>query len=375
MLERVVAGFEPERLDADAALVFLSLFARACKVAEAGEALVARRIDACGAYRRSGHPSTAHLVAATAGVGLDRANTTVDVGKRLHEQSATDDAFRRGELSLDQAGLISEAVAAAPEEEPRLVELASRETVRTLRERTRAVRLSAERDRETQYERQRAAREFRHGVDRDGMVWGRFRLPPEAGAVVVNRIEREADRCYRAADRDARHHEPHHRFAADALVTLVTGAVAASSSRADVVIHVSRDALRRGWVEGDEICTVEGVGDVPVEVARRLLHDDAFLKGVLVDGTDVKRVRHFGRRVAAAVRTALEVEAFLEHGGVRCSAPGCDRRAGIEWDHIEPHAHGGPTEMENLWPLCGHHHDEKTAGRLVLAASPGRAPP
>ena len=375
LLERVVAGFEPERLDADAALVFLSLFARACKVAEAGEALVARRIDACGAYRRSGHPSTAHLVAATAGVGLDRANTTVDVGKRLHEQSATDDAFRRGELSLDQAGLISEAVAAAPEEEPRLVELAARETVRTLRERTRAVRLSAERDRETQYERQRAAREFRHGVDRDGMVWGRFRLPPDSGAAVVNRIEREADRCYRAADRDARHCEPHQCFAADALVGLVTGAVAASSSRADVVIHVSHDALRRGWVEGDEICTVEGVGDVPVEVARRLLDEDAFLKAVLVDGTDVKRVRHFGRRVSAAVRTALEVEAFLEHGGVCCSVPACDRRAGIEWDHIEPHARGGPTEMDNLWPLCGHHHDEKTAGRLVLPASPGRAPP
>jgi hypothetical protein len=52
-----------------------------------------------------------------------------------------------------------------------------------------------------------------------------------------------------------------------------------------------------------------------------------------------------------------------------------DRRAGIEWDHIEPHARGGPTEMDNLRPLCGHHHDEKTAGRLVLPASPGRAPP
>jgi hypothetical protein len=367
VLERVVAEFVPEGLDADAALVFLSLFARACKVAEAGEALVARRIDACGAYRRSGHPSTAHLVAATAGVALDRASTTVDVGKRMHEQSATDDAFRRGELSLDQAGLISEAVAAAPEEEPRLVELASRETVRTLRERTRAVRLAAERDRAAQYERQRGAREFRHGVDREGMVWGRFRLPPEAGAAVVNRIERETDRWYRAADRDARHCEPHHRFAADALVGLVTGAApGAPPGRADVVIHVSRDALRRGWVEGDEICTVEGVGDVPVEVARRLLDDDAFLKGVLVDGTEVKRVKHFGRRPSAAVRTALEVEAFLEHGGVRCSVPACDRRAGIEWDHIEPRAHGGPTEIGNLQPLCGHHHGEKTAGRLVL---------
>ena len=52
LLERVVAGFEPERLDADAALAYLTLFARLGKVAEAGQALAARRVDACGAYRR-----------------------------------------------------------------------------------------------------------------------------------------------------------------------------------------------------------------------------------------------------------------------------------------------------------------------------------
>jgi hypothetical protein len=134
------------------------------------------------------------------------------------------------------------------------------------------------------------------------------------------------------------------------------------------VVHVSRDALIRGTVAGGEageVCAIEGVGDIPVAVARQML-DDAFLKGVLVDGTEVRRVRHFGHRASAAVRTALRVEAVLNGGRVECAVAGCDRRAGIEWDHIEPHARGGPTEVANLQPLCRGHHREKTAGRLVL---------
>ena len=363
LLERVVAALEPERLDADGALAYLALFAQLGKLAEAGQALAARRVDACGAYRRSGHQSAAHLVAATAGVGIDRASTAVEVGKRLRDQPLADDAFRRGELSLDQAAPITEAAEVAPEQEERLIEHASRETVRNLRERARAVRLAAECDREERYERQRSLRTFRHGIDRDGMVCGTFRFPPDSGAAFVNRVEEEADRCYRAADRDRRHHDSHEQHAADALVALVTGAAAPSRRGSEVVVHVSRDALLRGSVEGDELCTVEGVGDVPVDVARRVL-DDAFLKGVLVDGAEVQRVRHFGRRASAAVRTALRVQSVLRGGRVQCAASGCDRRAGIEWDHIEPHARGGPTEIANFQPLCRYHHREKTAGRL-----------
>ena len=365
LLERVVAGFEPERLDADGALAYLALFARLGKVAEAGQALAARRVDVCGAYRRSGHQSAAHLVAATAGVGIERAGTAVEVGRRLRDQPVADDAFRRGELSLDQAAPITEAAEVAPEAEATLVEVASRETLRNLRERARAVRLAAECDREEQYARQRSLRTFRHGIDRDGMVSGHFRFPPDSGTAFVNRVEEEVDRCYRAADRDRRHHDSHEQYAADALVALVTGTAAPSGRGAEVVVHVSHDALVRGSVADGEVCVVEGGGDIPVAVARDLL-DDAFLKGVLVDGTEVQRVRHFGRRASAAVRTALRVQGVLDGGTVQCAVVGCDRRAGIEWDHIEPHARGGPTEIANLQPLCRHHHRQKTAGRLVL---------
>ena len=311
------------------------------------------------------HQSAAHLVAATAGVGIERAGTAVEVGKRLRDQPLADDAFRRGELSLDQAAPITEAVGSGARggSRPRR----GRVTRDAAKPAASGRGPSGSRPSATgkqRYARQRSLRTFRHGTDRDGMVYGHFRLPPDSGAAVVNTIEDEADRCYRATDRDRRHRDSHEQHAADALVAVVMGK-AASPGGAELVVHVSHDALLRGSVEGDELCTVEGVGDVPVDVARRVL-DDAFLKGVVVDGTEVQRVRHFGRRASAAVRTALRVQAVLGGGRVQCAASGCDRRAGIEWDHIEPHARGGPTEIANFQPLCRYHHREKTAGRLVV---------
>ncbi len=59
-----------------------------------------------------------------------------------------------------------------------------------------------------------------------------------------------------------------------------------------------------------------------------------------------------------------------------CTAPGCDRPATkAELDHIEPFNHrhptrGGPTTMENLHPLCKHHHQLKTQGVFRLRREP-----
>jgi hypothetical protein len=350
-LERVVGSLVPEELDPDGAALWLKLFARAGKFADAGQALVARQIEASAAHASRGHRTAAELVAATAGVAMERAAIAVEVGRRLAEQPLTDQALRRGELSLDQAGLISEAVEVAPEAESRLVEAAGRETVRALRKRTREVRLAAEGDRESLYAHQQAAQEFRNGRDRDGMVWGSFRLPPDVGVGMVNRIEEETDRLYRAADRTTRHTRTHAQFAADALVRLLSGEAKPSSARAEVVVHVSYDAVRRGRLEPGELCRLETGDEVPVSVARELLdRADVFVKGVLVDGTDVRKVKHYGRRIPAVLRTALQAEAMLRDGEVRCATPGCDRSAGLEWHHVEPHARGGPTSLLNPPP-------------------------
>lgn len=42
--------------------------------------------------------------------------------------------------------------------------------------------------------------------------------------------------------------------------------------------------------------------------------------------------------------------------GVRCIEADCGRRHGLEWDHIDPVANGGPTSMQNLAPRCWPHH-------------------
>ena len=371
-------------LDVDLAVALLGSFARLRKLAEAGTALVARRLDACGAHRRDGYASTAHLVAATAGIGLDRAIDTVETGRRVRDQSATDGALRTGALSIDQASLISEAVSADPGAEARLLVTAGRETLRTLRERSRAVQAAADDDRVARHERQRACRSFRHGVDREGMVWGHFRLPPEKGAGVVSRIEREADREFpprvvRGPARDARavrrrcaDGRRHGRGLAPYPGRRHPGAGRAGARLrgAEVVVHVSHGAMRRGRVESGEICLVEGFGDVPVDVARRSWTTRSS-RACSSTGrasrpcatSAATSPRRCGRRYGSRPWCAT---------GRSCARP---RDATGERESSgttsSPTRWGGPTEAANLQPLCRYHHREKTR---ATARESGRPP-
>ena len=242
-----------------------------------------------------------------------------------------------------------------------------------MRAKARSVKAAAEEDRLGRYERQRRSASFRHGVDgSDGMVWGHFRLPPDEGAAVVNRIEEETDRVFRAAHREGRR-DPIERYAAEALVRVVTGTAASPTRSAGAVaVVVSYDALRRGCVEGDEVCVIPGVGDLPLEVPQRMLAGNAFLTGLLHDGERVVAVERFGRRPSAAVCDALVVEHVLAHGNVVCSVDGCDR-TDIEWDHTVPWADGGSTSPDNLGPRCRGHHRAKTLAENRARAKKRRA--
>ena len=80
------------------------------------------------------------------------------------------------------------------------------------------------------------------------------------------------------------------------------------------------------------------------------------------------------------VATTYTISERMRHALVArwryCTAPGCDRPATkAELDHIEPFNHrhptrGGPTSMENLHPLCKHHHQLKTQGVFRLRREP-----
>jgi hypothetical protein len=367
--QALLRSFEPELFAAPDAVRLVELFARGTKVMQAGQALAARRVAASNAHRAEGHLSSAHLVAAAAGTSLGRAADTIETGRRLADQPDVDAAFRAGELSLEQAVAVSDAVEADPGSAPTLLATAATESLRTVRDQARMIKARAEDDRIGRYERQRRAMRLHHWVDTDGMGCGLWRLPPDLDAAVMACITEETKSVYAAARREGRR-ERLDRCAAEAFVGVVTGRAASEPPAAGVIVLVDLPALMHGAAEDDEICLMPGYGDVPVSVPRRMLEKNAFLSGVLRDGINVLAYKNLGRRFGKPIRTSLAVEGILRDGELRCAYPGCDRRI-ITLDHIIGVAQGGPSTKENCQPLCFTHNLEKG----LRDNHPRRAPP
>ena len=367
---RALAGeFDPSSLSGSDVTAAFELSAELERLAGALKLLLAPLVSRSSAWATAGHPSAEEWMAKTSGTSLGAAKATAETAKRVAELPATAEALKSGALSLAQAAAVSEGAVAAPGTEAELLELARSESVKTLQERSRKVVLESRGSVEERYERQRKLRSFSHWTDDEGMVAGRFRLTPDAGAALVSRIKTEADRQFRHAYKEGRR-EGAENYAADALVGLVTGegliGSKSPSRGTEVVVLVSRESLQRGTADtgAGEICEVPGFGAIPVSRARELLAD-AFLKGVLADGKRVISVKHFGRHRPAEVDTALLVQSFLTHGKVKCVVERCERTWGIQWDHKHPFALGGPTSPPNLHPMCGYDNREKEAGRVV----------
>jgi 5-methylcytosine-specific restriction endonuclease McrA len=276
-------------------------------------------------------------------------------------------ALVAGEVSLAQAHEIVRTEAEVPGSEGELLAVARGGSLGVVRDRARKRRVEAITPEEL-HAKQRTRRECTHWRDELGMVCGRFALTPEVGVPFVNRLDAETDRVRREARRKGTD-EPRAASAADALARLVTGAGKGRSNRADVVYVYD---VNKG------VAHIVGGGPVPVSVVREVAAD-AFVKVVFHDGVEITKVAHLGRHIPAELRTALELGAPPDFDGVTCAEPGCHRRYGLEWDHLNPVANGGITSRENLKPKCDPHHRDKTArdrkAGLLRGRGDGRGPP
>ena len=132
-LDRVVAGFEPERLDGGAAVGLSALFARLGKVAEAGQARPRDESTCAGLPPERPPVDRGTWSRRPAGVAIERRRDAVEVGKRLRDQPRPTGLPPRS-LSLDQAGVITEAAEVAiPTPEPASWKSSSRDTAGTAR--------------------------------------------------------------------------------------------------------------------------------------------------------------------------------------------------------------------------------------------------
>ena len=333
-------------------------------------ALVAEALRT-GAWEQAGIRSPEHWLAWKAGVSGAHARRLVGIARRRVELPVTTAAFDAGSLAEDQVAEIARHVPAA--HEAQVAALASRATasqVRTVARRYAFAPPPTDRD-EPRPEltpadvRDRDRVRFGFGDD------GRWRLHADLGADTGALVQRALEAC-----RDAAFHDAHPDADPDAPTTGVTWADALgrlgeaclvglagnrpAGDRHQVIVHVRAD-------QADTVAHLHLGPALPAPV-RRLIGCDATFRYLLEDTDGVPLT--LGRRQRAfspAQRTLVE-----DRYGGACARPGCPRRRGL---HLHHHLHwedGGPTDVDNAIPLCGHDHRLHHPALLHITGDPAR---
>ena len=194
---RVAAcGFEADRWSGADCAVLAEELAATEKACAAARLRASARAVAC-------NQRDVEWVARTAGSTPADARSTLATVAAAEECPATSDALAAGDLSLAQAREIVRAEQTVPGSETALLEVAATRGIAGLRAEARRVVLDAI-DRDELHVEQVRVRSVQHWVDDLGMVAGRFRLPPEIGVPLMNRLDADTDRLQRAARREGR---------------------------------------------------------------------------------------------------------------------------------------------------------------------------
>jgi hypothetical protein len=363
-----------EALDHDAVFIFdapamFQAFDALVRLGETGKTLMARRSEAACTWQRAGYRSAADQLAAASGSSVAAARTMLETSKQLEALPATADAMRAGKLSRAKAEAIASAATVAPDAEGQLLARADAPlaVVREACLKAKAVDRDAAHAR---IHRERYAREF---TDAEG-AWNFIaRGTPEDGARFRFAHEPIVDELFKAA-RTSDQRESRDAYAFDAFIEMADRATAPNTDKAkkpsprfNAILRADIEALRRGWVEGDEICDLPGLGPIPVTIARELL-GDAVLKLVITKGVDVANVTHLGRSPTVAQQVALWWQAPM------CTAEGCTRTWRLENDHELGWKETRRTRVDEIDPLCTHEHDLKTNHGWALVAGTGKRP-
>jgi hypothetical protein len=369
-IEVYVGSFDPDVLHGDDAKVLVALFAKGQRLCAAGKALAARRVEATRAHHGDGEESMAKWLADRSGTTAADAERELRTARELEGLAETEDAFRSGELSAEQAREVVSGAHADPSAEGTLLASARRDPVARLRKKSQAVQ-DAARGVEALADRDRIhqSRSLRTWTGRDGAFEGRFRLAPDVGAVVAAALEAAHESEFHAARRQGER-PSFEQLEADALAGMARRSLAPSDPGGSpgplstVIFRVDYTAWLRGFTVAGETCEADGVGTVTVEAVRRAA-SDAIIKVVVLaaDGETVVDIHHLKRTINARLRTAL-----CERDRT-CVVPGCHADRHLEIHHLDPVNNHGPTSLANTCRVCAHHHDQITHRGATLTGT------
>jgi hypothetical protein len=273
------------------------------------------------------------------------------------------DAVARAVGELDDAGRAElaalDAAVTAKATEAASVEAFERE----VRELTRLLQTDDGLSRHGQRRRQRCLRRW---VDRDtGMCHTHLTVDPETDAKVAA-VLHAAVRAEERVDAATGEQRTLDQLRADAAVALITGARAVDRRIPEVSVLIDLDTLR-DRVHAATVCETSDGHPLPAETVRRLACDSAIIP-IVLDGDGV--VLDVGRQRRSATRDQRHA---LRAMYATCGFPGCGVRfADCDIHHVVPWHHGGPSNLDNLLPMCSVHHHLVHEGGWTLTLDPDR---
>jgi hypothetical protein len=344
-------------------------------VLAAERSIVALKLELAARFAENHGAKAAEDLARKTGTSKGKAKKTLDTAKKLEDQPEVTDAVRNGELSEDQASLIADAADVNPSAAGDLVKRAKNGSINDLRQECSRAKAAADPDEEATHDRIHRNRSFKPGTNADPAFWGSIYGTTTDGAEFMAHFQPFRERLFHR-NRKAGIHLTSEQLDFDALMEMaraahhnVTGQPVVEVDGDDgeaipmppppkapktVYVVVNFDAMVARAEPGEETAYIAGFGPVPVSVVREVM-DDAFLVGVVTHGTEVAKIKRFGRRFGPEIRDAV----MIKHR-FRCSTPGCTNWARLEMDHKQPYAKDGPTDYSNCDPKCHPCHLEKT---------------
>lgn len=379
-LRQAVGQLDPDDLTPQEAARLLDAFDQVVRTAATGSTLLARRVEDGHEWRKQGYRNAAEWLAARSGSSLGAARRKMETSKALKDLPSTRKEMEEGALSPEQGETIAGAAKANPAAERRLLKKAKKANLNELRDEALRAKAEADRSGRARHERQHRERRVRRYTDGEGARHLDICGPVDE----VSRIEAELDRRLSALIRERPAGEPlesRDALAFDAMVAMARrsqeaddpGHAASGKQRQPAPQHLALlrldvEALWRGYIEGDELCEVAGLGPIPVEVARRLL-GDAVLKLIITRGEAVACVTSLTRGPTQAMRYALL------WSSPTCVVEGCTRTI-VEHDHCSGAEYKitRHTRLAELDRLCHTHHDLHSYHDWAMVQGAGKRP-
>jgi hypothetical protein len=278
-------------------------------------------------------------------------------------------ALAEGAVNVDHVDVLARSVAGLDqatkqrlaERDDYLAEVAARTTSTEFGRTVRAEIRRAQADNGiARLERQRRATRLRTWIDRETGMWCmRGEFDPETGVILEKRLNNALEALFHDTTPDTCPSDPmekQHHLRALALYALTAQPASgkASTSRGgsiDMSVLVDAKTLVEGTLHANSVIDC-GLGiELPVETIRRLACC-ADITPIIVGADGVRlELQRTTRLANRAQRRALRA---MYRG---CAVPGCC----VAFDYVVIHhlkyfRNGGPTNVDNLLPLCTKHH-------------------